>query len=189
MSRLLITAAVIVVAVTIFAVVDCAMTDAKRTRALPKPVWVVVVLLVPVVGPLLWLFFGKVRGNAAAAKPVQTTPDDDETFLRSIGIESDSDERIRKLEEELQALDDVDFPAAAPTGPVSEGGVATALEDANDEASSGEKSEKSAKPESGGKKPRKGHEKPAANDDEPGEHEEPIEHKDDWTQGDGSPRA
>ncbi|WP_424466052.1 PLDc N-terminal domain-containing protein [Pseudoclavibacter helvolus] len=186
MSRLLITAAVIVVAVTIFAVVDCAMTDAKRTRALPKPVWVVVILLVPVVGPLLWLFFGKVRGNGAAAKPVQTTPDDDETFLRSIGIESDSEERIRKLEEELKALDDVEFPSAAPKGPVAEGGAVTALEDAGDEPSEGEqppKPETSAKPEPRGKKPRKGE----VNDAEHGE--EPIEQKDDRTHGDGSPRA
>lgn len=186
MSRLLITAAVIVVAVTIFAVVDCAMTDAKRTRALPKPVWVVVVLLVPVVGPLLWLFFGKVRGNGVAAKPVQTTPDDDETFLRSIGIESDSEERIRKLEEELKALDDVEFPAAAPKGPVADGGTATALEDAADEPSSGDKpskSEKSSKAESGGKKSRKGETNDSEHD------EESIEHKDDRTQGDGSPRA
>ncbi|NYF11766.1 ribosomal protein L12E/L44/L45/RPP1/RPP2 [Pseudoclavibacter sp. JAI123] len=189
MSRLLITAAVIVVAVTIFAVVDCAMTDAKRTRALPKPVWVVVVLLVPVVGPLLWLFFGKVRGNATAVKPVQTTPDDDETFLKSIGIESDSEERIRKLEEELKALDDVEFPAVAPKGPVTEGGAATALEDAADEpvkgerASKADKTEKPAKPELGGKKPRKGDAGDAGHDGEP------IEHKDDWTQGDGSSRA
>ncbi|PPF42889.1 hypothetical protein C5B85_15050 [Pseudoclavibacter sp. AY1F1] len=186
MSRLLITAAVIVVAVTIFAVVDCAMTDTKRTRALPKPVWVVVVLLVPVVGPLLWLFFGKVRGNAPTAKPVQTTPDDDETFLRSIGIESDSEERIRKLEEELKALDDVEFPAAAPKGPVSDGGAATALEDAADEPLSGDKSAKSdkaSKPEPRGKKPRKGDASDVEHD------EEPIEHKDDRTQGDGSPRA
>lgn len=105
MSRLIITVVVIAVVLTVYAVIDCAMTDAKRTRALSKPVWMLVTLVVPVVGPILWILFGK--GLLLKDQPAtQFAPDDDETFLRSLGSDAAHDERIRQLEDELRALDE-----------------------------------------------------------------------------------
>ena len=106
MSRLIIATVVIAVTVTVYAVIDCAMSDATRVRALKKPTWLVVILLVPLVGPILWILFGKGLLLKPVAEPTSSAPDDDETFLRSIGIDDGHDETIRRLEDELRALDE-----------------------------------------------------------------------------------
>lgn len=120
MARLLIAAIVVAVVFTVYAVIDCAMTDPRRTRALGKPVWIGVVLLVPLAGPLLWLFFGKLRGHGPAG-PV--APDDDEAFLRSLGSEVEHRERMRRLEAEIAALDEQFERPDADPGVSGEAGV------------------------------------------------------------------
>lgn len=107
MSRLIIAVVVIAVVVTVYAVVDCAMSDGSKSRVFRKSTWLVVILLVPIVGPLLWILVGRgilLKPAPAAAAPA--APDDDETFLRSIGVEASHDDTIRRLEDELRALDD-----------------------------------------------------------------------------------
>lgn len=116
MSRLIIAAVVIAVALTVYAVIDCAMTDAKRTRALSKPVWLLVVLVVPVVGAVLWILFGKGL-LLKTTSPSQSAPDDDEAFLRSLGADAAHDERIRTLEAELRALDEQLASGDTPADP------------------------------------------------------------------------
>lgn len=106
MSRLLIAAVVVAVVLTVYAVIDAAMTDPKRTRALSKPVWLFVIIIVPVVGPLLWILFGKGLLLKTPETAAQSAPDDDEAFLRSLGTDSEHADRIRKLEDELRALDE-----------------------------------------------------------------------------------
>lgn len=105
MSRLIIAFVVVAVVLTVYAVIDCAMTDAKRTRALSKPVWLLVTLIVPLVGPLLWILFGKGLLLKSSERH-QSAPDDDEAFLHSLGQDSVHDDRIRQLEDELRALDE-----------------------------------------------------------------------------------
>lgn len=46
------------IALAIFAVVDCLLTPRPFVRALPKPLWVLLIL-VPYVGALLWIFTGR----------------------------------------------------------------------------------------------------------------------------------
>ncbi|KAB1656662.1 PLDc_N domain-containing protein [Pseudoclavibacter chungangensis] len=106
MSRIIIAAVVIAVVVTVYAVIDCAMSDASRARVLKKSTWLFVILLVPIVGPVLWILVGQGRVLKAEPEAAPAAPDDDETFLRSIGIDDGHDETIRRLEEELRALDD-----------------------------------------------------------------------------------
>ena len=67
-----------------------------------KPIWVLIVVLLPVLGGMLWLTVGRVRRSTIAAR---RAPDDDPEFLEKIGTLSDQDERIRRLEEELALLD------------------------------------------------------------------------------------
>jgi hypothetical protein len=67
-----------------------------------KPVWILIVVLIPVLGGLLWLVVGRTRRSAIAAR---RAPDDDPEFLGRLGAISDQDERIRRLEEELAQLD------------------------------------------------------------------------------------
>lgn len=114
MSRFIIAFVVIAAALTIYAVVDCAMTDARRTRALSKPVWLVVALLVPVIGPLLWILIGK---GLLLSPQRSTAPDDDEAFLRSLNEQVAHDGRINQLEEELRSLDEQSAPSSREERP------------------------------------------------------------------------
>ncbi len=119
MPRILLGLAVVVVAVTIFAVVDSAMTRKERVRGISKALWILVILLFPVVGPILWFLIGKDRSSGANAPGRRLGPDDDPEFLRRLGSEADQDERIRRLEQELADLDsdtdgDADNGSGAP---------------------------------------------------------------------------
>ena len=84
MARVLVFAAIAAVVLAVFAVVDCALTERGRVRALPRSAWILIALLLPVVGPLLWLIVGRV---SARSQPVRRVigPDDDPTFLKSRG--------------------------------------------------------------------------------------------------------
>jgi len=119
MPRLLLGLAVVVVAVTIFAIVDSAMTRKERVRGISKALWILVILIFPVVGPILWFTIGKDRSSGAKATGRRLGPDDDPDFLRRLGSGADQDERIRRLEQELADLDsdtdgDADNGSGAP---------------------------------------------------------------------------
>lgn len=104
--RWLVIGGVAVLALTVYALVDLFVTQAARVRAFPKPVWIAVIVVLPLLGPILWLFVGKNRRI-----PKQTTPmfpDDDMGFLGRIDRES-AEDRIRRLEEELRQLDEEDL--------------------------------------------------------------------------------
>jgi len=97
---------VLVLAVYIYALVDLATAPSDEVRLLPRPVWLLVVLLVPVAGPLGWLWLGRPStgdggdggggggglrerfpfggggGTDYASGPV--APDDDPDFLRGL---------------------------------------------------------------------------------------------------------
>jgi cbb3-type cytochrome oxidase subunit 3 len=96
----------------VYSIVDCALQPPTRHRGVSKPVWVLIVIFFPVLGGVLWFAIGRSRRRSAAAF---RAPDDDPEFLGRIGTISDQDERIRRLEEELAALDsDGDDPRPAP---------------------------------------------------------------------------
>lgn len=94
--------ALVLTAFWVFAIVDCAVQPPTRHRGVSKPIWILIVLLLPVLGGVLWLVVGRVRASAIAAR---RAPDDDPEFLGKLGVLSDQDERIRRLEEELAQLD------------------------------------------------------------------------------------
>lgn len=113
MVRWLVIGGFAVIAFTIYALVDLFMTQNPRVRAFPKPVWIAVVVALPILGPLLWLFVGKTSGRSRKKNVGGQAPDDDPRFLGSMGKES-ADERIRRLEEELRKLDDEGLPGDEP---------------------------------------------------------------------------
>lgn len=108
MVRLYLLMGVVVAAFYIFSIVDCALHDRVAVRALPKPVWVLVVVI-PLIGGGLWFTFGR-RRLPEAEPPRELGPDDDPEFLGSLGTTtSRKDEglqaRIHELEDELSDLD------------------------------------------------------------------------------------
>lgn len=106
MVRFLIIGIVIAVAFTLYALVDAAMTDGSRARGVSKPVWVVVIVLLPVIGGILWFLIGK--GATPAKRP--QAPDDDPRFTGTRMSPVDLDVHMRDLEDRLRELDDEVFP-------------------------------------------------------------------------------
>lgn len=81
-------AAVAVLAFTVYCVVDIVQTEEDRVRGLPKLVWLVVALLVPLAGGISWLIAGRPRGILQPRPKPRPRgprgPDDDPDFLRGI---------------------------------------------------------------------------------------------------------
>ena len=86
MPRVLFT--LIILGLTIYAAVDCAQTRNDRVRNLPKLAWIVLIVLFPPVGAIVWLVAGRPKASAQPGRYDRRTgprgPDDDPDFLRSI---------------------------------------------------------------------------------------------------------
>lgn len=119
----------VVVGLTVYCLLDVAQRDPRDVLTLPKPVWLVLVL-VPVVGPALWLLSGRPAADAAAARaaspwpsgptsgfpeferPVSerrgrrrvVAPDDDPDFLASLASRTNAEHErlLRKWEADLR---------------------------------------------------------------------------------------
>ena len=98
----------LVVALWIFCLVDVIVSKEDECRNLPKLLWLLIVLMLPDIGSVLWLIVGRPRGirqswQQRATHPTATSrgprpkmtprptmpsaganPDDDDEFLRSI---------------------------------------------------------------------------------------------------------
>jgi hypothetical protein len=104
MGRLLIFVVAAVV-LDLFAVIDLVLIDRSRVRAFPKVFWVIIILVVPFVGAILWFLVGR-DWNSRGGQRRTVAPDDDPAFLRDLRRDEEQDERIRRLEQELADLDD-----------------------------------------------------------------------------------
>ena len=78
-------AVVAAVGLTVYCLFDIRGSARQRVRVLPRTAWFVVVL-VPLVGPLAWLFAGRPRSGPAgrSVPPRIVGPDDDPDFLWEI---------------------------------------------------------------------------------------------------------
>ncbi|MGO4102877.1 PLD nuclease N-terminal domain-containing protein [Leifsonia sp. YAF41] len=122
MARVWFILGLMVVILTVYTVVDCAMFDRSRVRGLPRWVWIFVILFIPVIGPLLWLIVGRGRRSAAGSRPTRSmAPDDDPDFLKGLAAQATQEQRIRQMEQELA---DLDKPDATDDG-TPKGGAAS----------------------------------------------------------------
>lgn len=112
MARVLLIGILAAVIFWVVTVVDCAVQPAARHRGVSRGTWMVIVILLPVVGGILWFWIGRVRASTAR----DAAPDDDAAFLSSLNSArisaAEQDERIRRLEEELARLDEEEQPPA-----------------------------------------------------------------------------
>ncbi|AUZ35816.1 hypothetical protein C3B78_16100 [Arthrobacter sp. PGP41] len=100
--------AVAVLAIFVYGLVDVIRTDARLTRGISKPAWIVVMIVLPVIGAILWLLIGRPRGTAAQGQNYRhsTAPDDDPDFLRNLEVRRRQEAeaaRLKRLKEESDA--------------------------------------------------------------------------------------
>jgi hypothetical protein len=99
-------------ALLIFCLVDVISIYDSRIKSLSKIAWVFIIILLPILGPILWLTLGRMRGgeddtvNRISKSRAPKGPDDDAEFLRNASRHEDQEARIRQLEAELKALND-----------------------------------------------------------------------------------
>ncbi|MFF0190099.1 PLD nuclease N-terminal domain-containing protein [Streptomyces sp. NPDC005244] len=121
----------LVLALWIYAFIDCLNTPEEEVRGLPKVVWVIIILLFGevLVGPVAWLVAGRNRrgpaGGVASSEGSRgqrarfVAPDDNPEFLDSLKAENRKDESrrdethlkdweadLRRREEELKRRED-----------------------------------------------------------------------------------
>lgn len=100
-------------ALVVVALIDCLSTDDGTVRALPKIIWVFIILLFSPVGSIAWFFAGRPvvsQGGEAPAGPAwpagpasqrrqrrPLAPDDDPEFLASLAKRQKEDETLLKM--------------------------------------------------------------------------------------------
>lgn len=104
MGRLEVVVALAVLVLEIFAVVNCALIPDARVRGVPKALWLIVILIFPLIGSVLWLAVGRERVAVPGPRPA---PDDMRIHGDAEGYMSKraQDERIRQMEEDLARLE------------------------------------------------------------------------------------
>ncbi len=91
----------VVLGLMIYALVDCLQTDANEVRALPKPLWILVIAF-PLVGPVAWLVGGRAvepDGDGQAKHAVVVAPDDDPDFLHGLDQQRRARDREKREQE------------------------------------------------------------------------------------------
>jgi hypothetical protein len=84
--------------------------SADRVRTMPRALWVVVILLIPLLGPIAYFLFGRPLpapqegGPVRRTRPRPASPDDDPDFLRSMDTEQSRRDRelLAQWERELK---------------------------------------------------------------------------------------
>jgi hypothetical protein len=112
------------IGLTVYCLIDALQTDESAMRNLPKPFWLLLILLFPFVGPLAWIFAGRpVGGGQAGTRPAgwlgggsagpvrrgpriparPVAPDDDPEFLASLrGLDEEQKALLEKWEADLR---------------------------------------------------------------------------------------
>ncbi|WP_394215478.1 PLD nuclease N-terminal domain-containing protein [Brachybacterium vulturis] len=93
--------AVLSIALTVFALADCVQTEDEKIKGLPKWAWIVLIVLLPWVGPITWLFVGKERtsGGGQVHRRGPVAPDEDPDFLRRLDEDIRRERRKRREQE------------------------------------------------------------------------------------------
>ncbi len=89
MPRLLLFAAILGVAVIIYALIDCVMSRKHDVRSISKTAWFIIILILPLIGAGMWFLLGRPRneGPSGPRRPAPrkpTAPDDDPAFLQNL---------------------------------------------------------------------------------------------------------
>ena len=88
--------------------------SADRVRTMPRALWVLVILVIPLLGPIAYFVWGRPVAPPQEGGPVHRTsprphaPDDDPDFLRNVDTEQSRRDRelLAQWERELQKGDE-----------------------------------------------------------------------------------
>ncbi|MBK5307631.1 MAG: PLDc_N domain-containing protein [Frankiaceae bacterium] len=108
----------------VYCFLDVIRTPPRHVRNLPKPVWLILCFIPPILGPLSWLLFGRppngagnlpYKGNVGSfpeyerpGRAVAQNPDDDEAFLRQ--LRERAEEQRRRASEQARRIRDEEQP-------------------------------------------------------------------------------
>lgn len=102
MARVELVVALIVLVLEIYSIINCILTPESEVRGIPKALWLILIVLLPLLGSVLWLGVGRDREAVARRRPQP----DAGGAPRSTGYSAlSSDERIRQMEEDLRRLE------------------------------------------------------------------------------------
>ena len=111
----------------VYGLIDCLRSEPSDVRSIPKPAWVLVIVLLNVIGVALWFLFGRPQyapagpgsaqrsggqapsqrgGSASGGYSRSVAPDDNPEFLRNLEVDRAQRleaERLRKLKADLDA--------------------------------------------------------------------------------------
>ncbi|MEU7710707.1 PLD nuclease N-terminal domain-containing protein [Micromonospora chalcea] len=114
MARLYVLLFLVQVVLAVVALISCLSADEEKVKALPRMIWVLIILFFPLVGSIAWFLVGRERpagtvgvtGTPRPAAPAgrPLAPDDDPEFLASLDERSrrEDQERLRLWEEDLR---------------------------------------------------------------------------------------
>lgn len=115
------------VVVFVYGLIDCIRSEPNDVRSIPKPAWIVVIVVLNVIGVGLWFLFGRPQyaapGSGSPQRPGgpagsqrgssyqgnagrSVAPDDDPEFLRNLQVDRAQKleaDRLRKLKADLEA--------------------------------------------------------------------------------------
>jgi Phospholipase_D-nuclease N-terminal len=114
MVRLFVFLAAVQLVLLVLGLISCLSAD--RVRAMPRFLWVLVILLIPLIGPAAYFVFGRPLpppregGPVRRSQPPPASPDDDPDFLRSMDTEQSRRDRelLDRWERDLQDRDGED---------------------------------------------------------------------------------
>ena len=110
--------------ILVIALIDIINTDESRVRGLPKMAWVILVVILPWVGALVWLAVGRPTADDLPRRPrgaasefpeydspgryVPTDPDADREFLQQLRDRAEEQRRTAREQERRRRERDVD---------------------------------------------------------------------------------
>ncbi|MBM7492852.1 hypothetical protein JOD64_004074 [Micromonospora luteifusca] len=120
MVRLYVLLFLVQIVLAVCALISCLSAEEGQIRALPRIVWVLIILFFPLVGSIAWFVAGREpdsgahkgwlggTGTAQRQQPRPVAPDDDPEFLRSMqdSAKQQDQELFQRWEEDLRRRED-----------------------------------------------------------------------------------
>ncbi len=117
----------VAIVLLVYCLVNLVQTPRDEVRTLSRPIWALLIVFVPFVGPVLWLVAGRQsarrspRRTASPERARPVAPDDNPEFLAGLKQrrQKAEDERLRKWQADLERRE------REMRGPDDDGGTAT----------------------------------------------------------------